>query len=108
MDDDDPLVSFGYHAQINNPNVSQTSSQQQTGHSLWVSNVVLLQMEATIFLVGKEGFNPKPFPIPVAGFLGQSHIGDQINRLLQSKLVAIVVYQTVLGSASMYPPFLSD
>jgi hypothetical protein len=145
MDDGHPLVSFGYHIQVNHPNVSQTSGYQQTGHSLWVRNVALLQMEAATFLVGEEGFNSKPFAIPVAGFLGQGHIGDQINWLLrifpppsndpnwaifilsnkdirqretttwmemnlpQSKLVAIVVYQMILGRATnIFPTIIID
>jgi hypothetical protein len=48
----------------------------------WVGDVTFVQMEATAFLVGEEGFNPKSFAIPVTGFLRQGHIGDQVNRLL--------------------------
>jgi hypothetical protein len=55
MDDSNPLVSFGYHAQINDPNVSQTSSNQQTGHTGWVGDMAFVQMEAPTFLVGEEG-----------------------------------------------------
>jgi hypothetical protein len=82
MDDSNPLVSFGYHTQINFPNVSQTSSNQQVGSTRWVGDMTSIQMKASAFLVREEGFNAKAFAIPGTGFLSQSHIGDQINRLL--------------------------
>src|SRR5690606_21591518 len=83
MDDSNPLVSFGYHAQINYPNVSQTSSYEQAGHARWVGNMTFVQMEAPTLLVGEEGFNAKASTIPVTGFFSQGHIGDQVNRFLR-------------------------
>lgn len=73
MDNGYPLVFLGNCTQIDDPNVSQTSGYQQTGNTLWVRDMALLQMKATTFLVRKEGFNPEALPIPVTRFLSQVH-----------------------------------
>jgi hypothetical protein len=62
MDDRYPFVPFGDYAQIDDPNVSQTSSYHQTGYTLWVRDMTLMPIEPPAFLVRKESFNPKALP----------------------------------------------
>ena len=51
MDDSNPLIPFGNHAQIDDPNVSQTGGYEQTGQTLWVRDKTLMEVEAATFLV---------------------------------------------------------
>jgi hypothetical protein len=81
VDDFDPVVSLGNHAQVNDPEVSQTGSKHQPGQAFRVREVALVQVEATAFLVGEEGFDAEALGVPVAGFFDQGHVGDQVEGL---------------------------
>src|SRR3990172_7981338 len=48
--------------------------------------MALVQVEATALLVGEESLDTKPFGVPIAGFFDQLQIGDQIDRLLVTRL----------------------
>ena len=42
--------------------------------------MALVNMKASAFLVGEEGFNPKSSPIIATGLIGILQVGDQKNR----------------------------
>ena len=81
MNDSIPTGAAGIDAEVNHPNISQTSSYHQSSQAVRVGQMAFVQMEAPTFLVREEGFNAEPFFVPVAGLLGQIQIGDQINWL---------------------------
>ena len=76
-----PLVAQRQHAQVDDPNIGQTRCHHQAGEPFRFTQVALVQMKATTFLIGEEGFNPKTLPIPIAGFALEFHVGQEINRL---------------------------
>ena len=65
MNDLDPIISFSNHTQIDDPDVGQTSSDQQASQTLWIGDVTFMQVEPSALLVGKEGFDAVPFGVPV-------------------------------------------
>ena len=52
-----PAVGDAAYAQVNHPDVGKTSSDQQTGQTLWLADMALVQSKAAALLVRKEGFN---------------------------------------------------
>jgi hypothetical protein len=86
MNDTDPAIPLGNYAQVDDPDISQTSGNHETCQTLGVCDMALVQVEATAFLVGEESFDATATPIPIAGFFGQFQIGDQIDRLFVTSL----------------------
>ena len=64
----------------NHPNISQTGSNQQAAETSWVSQMALMDMEATAFLVGKEGLNLKSSAVKSTGLVRVGDIGNKENR----------------------------
>jgi hypothetical protein len=54
MNDLDPAILFGNHTQVDNPDVSQASGNEQAGQTEWVRDVTFVQVETSAFLV-REG-----------------------------------------------------
>jgi len=82
----DPVVPLGNHAQIDDPDISQASRNQQAGQARRIRDMTFVQIEAAALLVGEESFNPVAFGVPVTSFFGQFHIRDQVNRIFVSSL----------------------
>ena len=84
VDDFDPVVSFGQRTQMNDPDVSQASGDHEPSQAPRVRDMALVQVEASAFLVGEEGFDAESLGVPVASFFHQFHIGDEVERLFIS------------------------
>ena len=54
MNDRDPVVMLGLDTQKYDPDISQTSSYQQTRHALRVRDMALLQVEPRLFWSEKK------------------------------------------------------
>jgi hypothetical protein len=80
----DPVVPLGNHAQIDDPDVGQASSDQQAGQARRVRDMTSVQVEPSALLVGEESLNPVSFGVPVTSFFGQFHIRDQVDGLFVS------------------------
>ena len=78
---------FGNYPQAlgDHPDVRQAGSKQETAQTGRVSQMALVNMEASALLVGKEGFNSKSSPIIATGILGIRDVGDQKNRFFISR-----------------------
>ena len=74
-----PTVFQTDDAQIDDPDVGQAGGNHQ---AFWITDMALVEMEATTFLVGKESFDPHLFAISEASFLHDGQIGDQIDGVL--------------------------
>lgn len=81
MNDFYPIVTHCNAAQVDDPQVSQTSSDHQIAQTLRVRQVTFMKKEPTAFLVREEGFNLKTFFVPVNGLIRQFDIRHQINRM---------------------------
>jgi hypothetical protein len=57
MDQGDPLLLMDKGTEENNPDVGQTSGNQDAGEPLRVCDMALVQMESAAFVVGEEGFD---------------------------------------------------
>ena len=62
-----PIVFMHDRAQVNDPQISQTSGEHQPLHTFRVAQVTAVQLKTPAFLVGKEGFDVHAFAIPAAG-----------------------------------------
>src|SRR4249919_4302020 len=76
-----PAIGHAEYAQVDHPNVGETSGDQQACEALWVADMALVELKAATFLVGEEGFNAHAFFVVAACFFTQAKIGDQVKRL---------------------------
>ena len=75
-------MEAGFHGQgteIDDPEISQASSQHQMSDTSRVRQMAFVKMEATAFLVREEGFDVKSFLISLAGFIRRVEIGDEVD-----------------------------
>ena len=54
VDDFDPVISFGEHSQVNDPDISQACCDHESGEARRVRDVALVEVEAPAFLVEKK------------------------------------------------------
>lgn len=57
MNDGAPTLEMSLDTEIDDPDVSQASGNQNSGNTLWIADMALVETKATAFLVGEEGFN---------------------------------------------------
>ena len=73
----EPIISNGEDAQIDDPQIGQTSGNHQDAQALWIRQMAFVEIKPTAFLVGEKGFDLKTFFVPINGFVRQFEIGDQ-------------------------------
>ena len=57
MNDGAPALEMSLDTEVDDPDISQASSNQNPGDPLRVADMALIEAKATAFLVGEEGFN---------------------------------------------------
>lgn len=80
MNDSDPSFDVGECTQIDEPEIGQTRSHQQTEEPFGVGEVAFVDVKATAFLVRKECLDMKPFTIPLTGLISKFQIAHQVDR----------------------------
>ena len=82
MNNTNQVAFDGQDTKGNDPNVSETSGNHQSGEPFWITDVTFVQMKAATLLVGEEGFDAHPLAVETTGLCGQITVGNQVNRFL--------------------------
>ena len=78
----DRAAEHSQGAQEQDPEIGQGDDQQQTLHTLGISQVAGVEMEAHTFVVPEHRLNPETTFVPVKCFVGQGKVGDQVHGCL--------------------------
>jgi len=60
----------GLNTEVDHPDISQASGNQQTCQPLRMAQVAFVEMEPATFLVGEESFDEEALLVVGAGFFG--------------------------------------
>jgi hypothetical protein len=66
----------GYQAEIDNPQISQTSGNHQDAQSVWIGQMTFIKKRPTPFRSGEESLDLKALSAPLNGLIRQFEISN--------------------------------